>query len=130
MKLKKMGLKIASLNKTMDSIFVLNKTNFEFFKNPVENCIPAWIIYGRVCYHPCESEYVFHNNVIHKDKHLYDGYLHVEPMKRPMYAISHYTVGQLKEMANRLLIPQGTKTEMYTLIRVIMDEVYVKNKKN
>jgi hypothetical protein len=117
----------------MDSIFVLNKTNFDFFKKDpsIENCTKiaeAWIIYGRVCYHACETEYVIHNNVIHTDKHLYDGYLHVEPMKRPMYSISHYTMGELKDMADRLMISKGTKTEMYTSIRVIMDEIYTKKK--
>ncbi len=120
----------------MDSIFVFNKTNFEFFKSDpsIENCKKItetyWIIYGRICYHQSESEYVIHNNVVHTDKQLYDGYLHVDTMKRPMYAISHYTLSDLKDMANRLLLPTGTKPEMYASIRVIMDEMYSKIKKN
>jgi hypothetical protein len=120
----------------MESIFVLNKTNFDFFKSEpsVENCKKLtdsyWIIYDRVCYHYGESEYVIHNNVVHTDKHLYDGYLHVEKGKKPLYAVSHYTVGQLKDISARLLLPMGTKSEMYNVIRVILDEIYLKIKKN
>ena len=116
----------------MDSIFVLTKTNFDFFKS-IEQDRPEkyWIVYGRVCYHQGDSDYVIHNHVIHKDKHLYDGYLHVESFpKKAMYAMSHYTLSQLKDMASRLMLPSGTKLEMYTSIHVIMDEIFVQIKKN
>jgi hypothetical protein len=64
------------------------------------------------------------------DKHLYDGFLHVEKCKKPIYAISHYTLTQLKDMSTRLMLPLGTKTEMYNAISVILEEIYLKIKKN
>ena len=56
----------------MNSIFVLNKTNFDFFKkNPDEACEaiigkdPYWKIKKRICYHFGEDpKFIIHNGVV------------------------------------------------------------------
>ena len=109
----------------MDSIFVLTKTNFEFFNAPasIDKCklivgtSPYWLIVGRVCYHYGEPAYIIHNNVVLTNvARKYDGFFHVENVKKPLYAISHYSLCELKEMAEKLMIPVGTKTLMYASI--------------
>lgn len=108
----------------MNSIFVLTKANFDFFNAPasLDNCMkivgtsPYWLIVGRSCYHYGEPTYIIHNNVVHTDKTWYDGFFHIENVKKPLYAISHYSLPMLKDMANRLMIPIGTKASMYESI--------------
>jgi hypothetical protein len=99
----------------MNSIFVLNKTNFDFFKTGKMDA-PYWEIQGRVCYHYGEDPvYVKHNGMVDGSlKHKYDDYYHVD--KKLLYCISRYKVADLVDIATRLHLPHGTKVEMYKTI--------------
>ena len=115
----------------MNSIFVLTKTNFDFLKTPasMESCLahignaPYWQIYGRICYHHDETPtYILHNNIVMNNTTLYDDYLHITNIKKPLYAITHYKLSEIQDMAKRLHLPQGTKPEMYKQIASYIQE--------
>ena len=104
----------------MDSIFVFNKTNFDYFKSPMKPLSEKyWLVKNRVCYHYCsDPEFIFHNQIpLSKSmKYMYEDYLHVDA-KKPLYCISHYSVDELKDMCMRLHHPSGLKKQMYDSIK-------------
>ena len=94
----------------MDSIFVLNKTNFDFFKyGKLEG--PYWKIKGRICYHFGEDPiYIVDNFILDGSmKHKYDDYYHA----KQFYSISKYKVAELIDISTRLQLPHGTKVVMH-----------------
>lgn len=109
------------------SIFVFNKANIDLLKQKpsletwkgVVQQSPYWLVEGRICYHAHETpEYVIHQNLpIQYIPELYDAYLHVYPNKKPLYAMTSYTHAELADMANRLELPLGTKSQMYARIK-------------
>jgi hypothetical protein len=109
----------------MDSIFVFNKTNFEFLKEPtLEACLtrignaPYWRVQNRVCWHYGEPQFIIHNNyVVEALPDKYKDYFHVTNPKKPLYAITHYSAGELKSMARQLsILDTGTRIELYARI--------------
>jgi len=103
----------------MDSIFVLNKTNFDYFKSPMQPSGNYWLVKKRICYHYCsDPDTIFHNEIpLNKSmKHMYEGYLHVDA-KKPLYCISHYSLNDLNDMCVRLQHPIGLKKQMYDHIK-------------
>ncbi len=96
----------------MDSIFVLNKTNFEFFKNGKLDG-PYWQVHNRMCYHVGEGEPIYIMDGIDivdgSMKHKYDDYYHVNKF----YSISKYKIAELVDISSRLHLPHGTKVEMH-----------------
>ena len=109
----------------MDSIFVLTETNFDFFrKDPESACRERigdsshWKIRGRICYHFGDPHFIEHNHVILHTPADYDDYYHF----KPLYAVSHYSLAELKDIATRLCLPHGKKQVMYDSI-----SDYIKN---
>ncbi len=108
----------------MNSIFVFNKTNFEFLKEPtLEACLtrigsaPYWRIQDRVCWHYGDPKFIIHNNYIVEGSDKYTDYFHIVNPKKPLYAITHYSAGELKSMARQLsLLDTGTRIELYARI--------------
>jgi len=109
----------------MDSIFVLTKTNFDFFKKPasMERCLayignaPYWQIQGKLCFHHHEHpEYIIHNYIPLRNMD-HSQYFHIVNVKKPLYAMSHYTLRELKDMCSQLEIPVGTKETMYNSLK-------------
>jgi len=118
----------------MNSIFVLTKTNFDFFKKPasIERCLsyignaPYWQIYGRVCYcHDAVPMYIIHNNVVLNNPAIYDDYMHVTNIKKPLYAITYYKVFELENIADQLKLHKENKNkrEMYDLIKKYIQSI-------
>jgi hypothetical protein len=113
----------------MDSIFVLTKTNLEFFKKPsLETCMeiignaPYWHVVNRICWHYGEPQFILHNNLVWKgNPDNYKDYFHVTNPKKPLYAQSHYSAPELRTMALQLgLNDTGTKPELYTQISNVL----------
>lgn len=112
------------------SIFVLNKTNIEFLKNVSEETslakignAPYWKTDGRLCIHYTDvPQFILHHHIPldANQAHLFDDYLHITNLKKPLYAITHYTLADLSDMATRLQIPLSTKREMYENISKIV----------
>ena len=117
------------------SIFVLNKANIEFFKQPnpweIIQQSPYWLIDGRICYHVHEvPTYVLHQQLpLLYIPELYQSYFHIQKDKKPLYAMSSYSHAELVEMSNRLELPLGTKTQMYTKIKEEIDKSMMNFKK-
>jgi hypothetical protein len=118
------------------SIFVFNKANIEFFKQPphpfdIIQQSPYWIVEGRICYHVHDvPEFVIHENLpIRYIPEIYDAYYHIPKDKKPLYAISSYSHAELVEMSNRLELPLGKKTQMYTKIKEEIDKSMMNFKK-
>jgi len=112
------------------SIFVLNKTNIEFLKNVSDETAlskignaPYWKIDGRLCIHYAETpQFILHHRIPIDASHasFFDDYLHVTNLKKPLYAITHYSIAELSDMSTRLHLPLSTKREMYENISKIM----------
>jgi hypothetical protein len=103
----------------MDSIFVLTKTNFDYFKSPMQPTGNYWLVKNRICYHYCsDPEFIFHNQIplTKSMKYMYEDYLHVDA-KKPLYCMSHYSVDELKDMCTRMHQPIGLKKQMYEIIK-------------
>ena len=104
----------------MESIFVLTKTNFDFFKSPhIDVKAPYWVVKNRICYHHGDDpDLILHNQIpLNKSmKYMYEDYLHVDA-KKPLYCMAHYSVDTLKDMCTRLHQPLGLKKQMYDHIK-------------
>ena len=106
-------------------MFEMTKENIHFFKSPasMEACLQRvgnesyWIVDGRFCYKSPDPTFIIHNHVVveatEDAKKRYESYFQVT--KKPLYAMSHYTLAELKDMATRLELPiEGTKKSLYT----------------
>ena len=65
-------------------------------------------------------------------KEWYKDYVHVLPNKKTLYSMSHYSLGEIKELASRLNVStEGTKKDIYERIQnefkqldtLLMDEL-------
>jgi|LauGreDrversion4_2_1035121.scaffolds.fasta_scaffold68673_2 hypothetical protein len=121
------------------SIFVFTKANIEFFKHKpsfsgckavIQDAPYGWVE-GRICYHVHESpEYVIHENLpIRYTPELYASYLHLYANKKPLYAMASYTHAELVDLATRLELPLGTKSQMYSKIKDEIDKFMTNFKK-
>jgi len=111
------------------SIFTWTEENAFFLKNPtMDECknrigdATYWSIHGRICYHDYpEPIYIIHNNipVESKDsKEWYKDFVHVYPDKKTLYAMSHYSLTELKELAKKMVLSEeGKKKELYERIQ-------------
>ncbi len=116
------------------SIFVFTKANIELFKHKPSCTLPTspyWFIDGRICYHVHETPvHVFHNQLtLEYIPELYASYLHLNPNKKHLYAMASYTHAELTDMATRLELPLGTKSQMYTKIKEKIDTFMMNFKK-
>ena len=108
-------------------IFTYSEDNVAYLKNPtMEKCkerigdAPYWTIHGRICYHDHpEPAYIIHNAIpIEAEKEWFDDYVHVYPDKKTLYAMSHYSLTELKELAKKLAISdEGKKKDLYERIQ-------------
>ena len=113
------------------SIFTWSEEN-TFLKNPtMEECkkrigdAPYWTIRGRICYHDYpEPEYIIHHNVpVEAIDALewYRDFLHVCPDKKTLYAMSHYSLPKLKELAQKVEVStEGKKKDIYDRIQIYL----------
>ena len=112
------------------SLFEMTPDNIQFFKSPasLETCMskigtrPYWNVDGRVCYHVHENpDFIIINHMYVSSEyiHVVDDYLHITNMKKPLYALSHYSTKDLEDMCNRLQLPVGKKRDMYDNISSI-----------
>jgi len=111
------------------SVFTWSEENISFLKNPtMEECkkrigdAPYWTIYGRICYHDYpEPDYILHHSipVEAKDaKEWYEDFVHVYPDKKSLYAMTHYSLEELKKLAKRLEIScEGKRKDIYERIQ-------------
>jgi hypothetical protein len=109
----------------MDSNFVFNQTNFELLKDPNwESCkhrmgtASYWQIKNRVCWHYGDPQFIVHNNYfVENNPEKYKDYFHILNPKKPLYAMTHYSATELKDMARQLeVLDTGTKAELYARI--------------
>ena len=116
------------------SIFEMTTSNVQFFKSPpsLDACLkeignqPYWNVKERVCYHVHEKPlYIIHNDVYVPSKyaHHYDDYFHVTNLKKPLYAISHYSNKELEDMCTRLRVSSGKKRDMYDKITLFLKKI-------
>ena len=110
-------------------IFTYSEENVAFLKNPtMEACkarigdAPYWTIHGRICYHDHpDPTYIIHHAVpveATEAKEWFEEYVHVYPDKKTLYAMSHYSLMELKELAQKLAISdEGKKKELYERIQ-------------
>jgi hypothetical protein len=79
---------------------------------------PYWQIRGKVCYHHHENpEYVIHNHIPLRPMDYHNNYFHVTNIKKPLYAMSHYTIDELRAISMQLgITPNGTKLKIYNVI--------------
>jgi hypothetical protein len=108
-------------------IFTLRDDNIAFLKNPtMEKCkerigdAPYWTIHGRICYHNhVEPTYIIHNAIpVEAEKEWYKDFVHVYPDKKTLYAMSHYALNELKELAEKLGVStEGKKKDIYERIQ-------------
>jgi hypothetical protein len=112
------------------SIFEMTPQNIHYFKTPAsfEHClstmgnVPYWNVMDRICYHVHETPtFIIYNHVFIPSTYAYffDDYFHITNMKKPLYAISHYSVKELEMICNRLHLPIGKKRDMYDNITSI-----------
>jgi hypothetical protein len=110
-------------------IFTLCEENISFLKNiTLEKCkerignAPYWTIHGHICYHDhADPTYIIHNNIpveFTEAKDWYTDYVHVYPDKKTLYAMSHYSLIELKELSQKLeLSMEGKKKDIYERIQ-------------
>lgn len=109
-------------------IFTYSEENVAFLKNPTMDACkarigdaPHWTIHGRICYHDhVEPVYIIHHDIpIEAEaKEWFADYVHVYPDKKTLYAMSHYSLTELKELAKKLAISEeGKKKELYERIQ-------------
>ena len=109
-------------------IFTYSEENVDFLKNPTMDACkarigdaPHWTIHGRICYHDhVEPTYIIHNDIPieAETKEWFADYVHVYPDKKTLYAMSHYSLTELKELAKKLAISEeGKKKELYERIQ-------------
>lgn len=109
------------------SIFTWSEENT--LKNPtMEECkkrigdASYWTIRGRICYHDHEKPmYIIHHNIpVEASDALewYKDFLHVYPDKKTLYAMSHYSLSELKELAQKVEVSmEGKKKDIYDRIQ-------------
>ena len=117
------------MSRIQGMIFTLRDENISFLKNPtMEKCkerigdAPYWTVTGRICYHDhVDPIYIIHHAVpveAAEAKEWFAEYVHVYPDKKTLYAMSHYSLGELKELARKLEISEeGKKKELYERIQ-------------
>ena len=108
-------------------MYTYHPDNIQFFRKPpsMEACLekmgdaPYWKVEGKVCYrtHP-DPKYIVVNyvplEVTPELLKTYESYFAVYPNKKSLYAMSHYSLSQLKEMNQQLDLPtEGTKKVLY-----------------
>ena len=111
-------------------IFAFNKANIDFIhSSTVDTCVarihphPFWIVLDRICYHVHETPvYIIYRNrpVPYDYVHLFDSYLHIRNIQKPLFSISMYTHADLASMASSLRHPIGTKPVMYAKMKAEM----------
>jgi hypothetical protein len=112
------------------SIFTWSENSF--LKNPtMEECkkrigdAPYWTIRGRICYHDHEEpQYIIHHNIPVEARDAlewYKDFLHVYPDKKTLYAMSHYSLSELKELAQKVEVStEGKKKDIYDRIQMYL----------
>ena len=109
-------------------IFTYSEENVAFLKNPTMDACkvrigdaPHWTVKGRICYHDhVEPVYIIHHDIPieAETKEWFADYVHVYPDKKTLYAMSHYSLTELKELAKKLAISEeGKKKELYERIQ-------------
>ena len=108
-------------------MYSYNQANIQFFRSPpsLEACLekigdaPYWKIEGKVCHrvHP-EPKYLIVNyvplEVTPELLKTYESYYAVCPNKKALYAMTHYTLAQLKVLNQQLDLPiEGNKKVLY-----------------
>ena len=82
---------------------------------------PYWTVHGRICYHDHpDATYILYGAmpVEVKEVEWIEDYVHVYPDKKTLYAMSHYSLTELKELAKKLAISdEGKKKELYERIQ-------------
>lgn len=115
-------------------MYTYNQANIQFFRSPpsLEACLekigdsPYWKIEGKVCHrvHP-EPKYIIVQfvplEVTSELLKTYETYFAVYPNKKALYAMSHYTLAQLKELNRQLdLSTEGTKKVLYDQLSILI----------
>ncbi len=114
-------------------MYVYHPDNIQFFRSPpsLEACLekigdaPYWKIEGKVCHrmHP-DPKFIIVNyvplEVTPELLKTYESYFAVYPNKKALYAMSHYSLSQLKELNAQLGLPtEGTKKVLYEQLLVL-----------
>ena len=116
------------MSRLLRMIFTYSEENVAFLKNPTMDACkarigdaPYWTVTGRICYHDhAEPVYIIHHDIpIEAEaKEWFADYVHVYPDKKTLYAMSHYSLTELKELAQKLSISEeGKKKELYERIQ-------------
>lgn len=114
-------------------MYAYNLSNIHFFRSPPswEACLekigdaPYWKIEGKICHRVhAEPKYILVNfiplEVTPELLKTYESYFAVYPNKKALYAMSHYTLAQLKELNQQLGLPiEGTKKVLYDQLLVL-----------
>lgn len=117
--------KITILNSAPPSIVHVIETNTTTLKTLMELCkwkkCNVWIINDHVCYpigNSPPTHIIENNTVISWEGQLYETHYHVT---KPLYALSHYKLDELRAIANQLHIPVSkTKKQIYSDIQSII----------
>ena len=117
--------KINILNSAPTSIVHTIESNKTTLKTLIDLCkwkkCNVWIIKDHMCYpignHP--PTHIFENNtVLPWEGQIYADHYHIT---KPLYALSHYKLDELKSIANQLHIPVSkTKKQIYSDIQTII----------
>lgn len=114
-------------------MYTYHPANIQFFRSPpsLEACLekigdaPYWKIEGKVCHriHP-EPKYILVNfvplEVTPELLKTYESYFTVYPNKKTLYAMSHYTLSQLKVLNQQLgMSTEGTKKVLYDQLSIL-----------
>jgi hypothetical protein len=117
--------KINILNRAPKSIVQRIESNTTTLKTLIDLCTwkkcNVWIIHEHICYpvgvYP-PTHIIEKNNVIPWEGQLYADHYHVT---KPLYALSHYKLDELRAIANQLHIPVSkTKKQIYSDIQTII----------
>lgn len=108
-------------------IFAFTKANIEFIHHAtLETCLsriqgrPYWIVINRSCYHiHANPEFILYQNrpVPIEYQSVFQSFLHITNVSKPLYAISAYSHADLCAMVTSLHYPCGTKSVMYAKIK-------------
>lgn len=123
-----MDLKIhfLSQSKSME-IFAFTKANIDFIHHAtLDSCLsriqgrPYWIVIDRICYHiHTNPEFILYKNrpVPIEYQSVFQSFLHITNVSKPLYAISAYSHSDLCTMVTSLQYPCGTKSVMYAKMK-------------
>lgn len=108
-------------------IFAFTKANIEFIHHStLDACLsriqgrPYWIVMDRICYHiHAVPEFIVYKNrpVPVEYQSVFQSFLHITNLSKPLYAISAYSHSDLCTMVTSLQYPCGTKPVMYAKIK-------------